>query len=296
MGEFPGFPSNDFDFHFEEVGGALAGLLMRTRDGHVIAGVLPNRESILSAGSGWTIQVEPFVAARDKARAVLLGGATEEVLLEVEPAPAANSRLDVIYTLPADVSVGDPVRAAAVATGLPGAVPVKPSIPEGAIELGTFRVAAGHADAGSAVLTETFKFAALAGGTLTVRTVAERDAVDTAWGSRVYCLADGVEYIRKESGGWQRAVPIAPSTPKIARGSITFTGLTAGTTKQMVVSLTSAQFTQPPNVQLTSGTGIAIDTKLEFWVSGPPTKDGFNASLVKGNASNHTVHWLAVGT
>lgn len=201
MPQFPGFPSNDFDFHFEEAGGALAGLLMRSRSGDVIPGVLPNVETLLSAGGGWTIRVAPFVAARSKGRAVLLGGTTEEVILDVDPAPAANARLDVIYTLPADVGAGDPPRGVAVAKGIPGAVPAKPVIPVGGIELGTFRVSAGQSGAASAVLVDTFAFAALTGGELRVRKrtdLAQRDVID---GTRAFVLEDGSSPERV-NGSW----------------------------------------------------------------------------------------------
>lgn len=191
MTEFPGFPTNDFDFHFEEAGGALAGLLMRSRSGDVIPGVLPNSERILSPGDGWTIRVKPFVACRSKARSVLIGGTTDELVLDVDPAPSANSRIDVIYSLPADVSAGDPVRAAAVSRGLPGAVPAKPSIPDGAIELGTFRVAAGQTGAASAKLEETFRFAALTGGLLYARNLTELSQVDAISGTRAFILTGG---------------------------------------------------------------------------------------------------------
>ena len=191
MPQFPGFPSNDFDFHFEEAGGALAGLLLRNRAGDVIPGVLPNTDTLLSAAEGWTLRVAPFVAARSKGRAVLLGGTTEDAYLEVDPAPAANTRLDVIYSLPADVGAGDPPRGVAVAKGTPSAVPAKPVIPVGAIELGTFRVTAGNVSAAAGVLTETFPFAALVGGLVYVRTRADLNKYDVMDGVRALVLADG---------------------------------------------------------------------------------------------------------
>lgn len=212
MPQFPGFPSNDFDFHFEEAGGALAGLLLRNREGEVIPGVLPNRETLLSAADGWTLRASPFVAARSKGRAVLLGGTTEDVYLEVDPAPAANARLDVIYSLPADVGAGDPPQGVAVAKGTPGAVPAKPVIPVGAIELGTFRTTAGNASAAAGVLTETFPFAALCGAELRVRKrsdLAQHDVID---GTRAFILEDGssAERVNRKWVGSKTSTYIAP--------------------------------------------------------------------------------------
>lgn len=191
MTQFPGFPSNDFDFHFEEAGGALAGLLARTTAGDVIPGVLANRESILSAGDAWSIRVAPFVAARSKGRSVLLGGSTENVSIDVPAAPAANSRIDVVYTLPADVGAGDPPVAVAVASGVPGAVPSRPSLPVGAIELGTVTSRAGQSSAAQATIVETFPFAALHGGPLKVRSRAGLSALNVIDGSRAYIIDEG---------------------------------------------------------------------------------------------------------
>lgn len=201
MPEFPGFPSNDFDFHFEEAGGALAGLLMRDLNGDVLPGVLPAAESILSPGVGWSVKVAPFVAARSKGRAVLLGGSTVEVMLDVSPAPAANARLDVIYSLPADVGAGDPVRGAAIASGTPGAVPSKPSIPVGAIELGTLRVSAGQSSAAAATLTETFRFAAMTGGEVRVRKRADLSSLSVISGTAAYVVDERTSY-RFNGSAW----------------------------------------------------------------------------------------------
>lgn len=198
---FPGFPCNDFDFHFAEAGSALAGLIVRDKNGIPIPGVLPSAEVLLTAGAGWTINVAPFVASRTVDRAVLLGGTAEQLALDVAPAPAANARLDVFYTRPAEVGAGDPVEAARVVTGVPGAVPVKPSIPAGAIEIGTFRSQAGQSSAAAGTLTNTFPFTTTAGGLFFARTKAALDGMNLIDGSRGYVLADKRTYVR-QGGAW----------------------------------------------------------------------------------------------
>lgn len=200
---FPGWPCNDFDFHFAEAGAALAGLIIRDKNGVPRPGILPSAETLLTAGAGWTINAAPFVASRTVDRAVLLGGTAEQLAIDVTPAPAANARLDVLYTLPAEVGSGDPVEAVAVATGVAGAVPVKPTIPAGAIELGTFRTQAGQASATQGTLANTFPFTTTTGGTLVVRTVAELDAINLIDGARAYVLATDREYSRVK-GAWRR--------------------------------------------------------------------------------------------
>lgn len=200
---FPGFPCNDFDFHFAEAGSALAGLIVRDRNGIPVSGVLPSTDVLLTAGTGWTIRVAPFVASRTVERAVLLGGTAEQLALDVAPAPAANARIDVIYALPAEVGSGDPVEASRVVTGVPGAVPVKPSIPTGAIELGTFRTQAGQSSASQGIIANTFPFTVTAGGTILVRSAAALNALNLLNGSKAFDLATSREYTRK-GGAWVR--------------------------------------------------------------------------------------------
>lgn len=202
MVHFPGFPSNDFDFHFEEAGGALAGLLARSSDGEVVPGILTSVDLVLSFGAGWTIRVAPFVSVRSKGRSVLLGGMTEEVVLDVEPSPNANSRIDVIYSLPADVSAGDPIEGVSIRTGTPGASPVKPSIPEGAIEIGTLRLAAGASSAAQGAMGHTYTEAAVFGGMVGMRTKAQLDALSMKDGSFARVIADKRVYVAT-GGSWR---------------------------------------------------------------------------------------------
>lgn len=201
MADFPGFPSNGFDFHFEEAGAALAGLLMRDRSGEVIPGVFPSTENLLTAGTGWQINCAPFIAARSKLRAALLGGTNELVATTMSPAPAANARLDVLYTLPADVAAGDPVQAVRVATGTPGAVPAKPTIPAGGIELGTFRTQAGNTGAAQGTISNTYPYATTSGGVILARTKAILDQINALTGTKAIVLAGGREY-KREGTAW----------------------------------------------------------------------------------------------
>lgn len=295
--DFPGWPSNDYDFQEEDLGNSFAGFFARDVNGAPREGVLPSSDTLVTASTGWTVSVKPFAALRRKVGTQALVGGNSSVLSVTTPgAPAANARIDVIYGRVSDMGAGDPVESVGIAVGTPGAVPSKPILPSGTFEIATIRTSAGNTSIAQATITNTFTYTCAAGGTLTVRTIAERDAWDVAWGGRVYCLADGIEYVRKQSGGWQRSSPVPPAVPKIARGTLAFTGLGMGTAKQMAVSLASAGFTQAPTVQLTSGTGIAIETALAFWVSGAPSKDGFNVNLAKSNGVNHTIYWTAIGT
>lgn len=208
MADFPGFPSNGFDFHFEEAGAALAGLVMRDRAGNVLPGVFPSTENLLKAGTGWQLSCDPFVAVRSKTRSALIGGTNEPVVASVSPAPAANARLDVAYTLPADVAAGDPITALRIATGVAGAVPAKPSIPAGAIELGTYRSQAGQTNAAQGTITNTFPYAVAAGGVIIARTKAALDQMNVATGTKAVVLAGGREYTRSGNSWIEREAKV----------------------------------------------------------------------------------------
>ena len=271
---FPGFPCNDFNFHFEEAGAALAGLVTRDKTGAVVPGVLPSTDVLLTKGAGWTINSLPFVAARGKGRAVLLGGSAEALTVEVQPAPAANARLDVIYSLPAEVGSGDPVEALNVATGVAGAVPAKPGIPAGAIEMGTFLSQAGQASAAAGVLTNTFPFAVASGGVFIARTLAALNAVNLMDGATAYVLADKRKYTRT-GGVWKRDTIIWATT-----------GIVSGTTAQqnsVAVTFPTDLFPATPVVQITPYTTAPGGATVVTGVSGI-TRTG--ATVYLGRTSN----------
>ncbi|MEV8336970.1 hypothetical protein [Leucobacter sp. NPDC077196] len=248
MTEFPGFPSNGIDFHYEELGAALAGLIVRDGAGVPRPGVLPCRETLVTAGSGWTLNVAPFVAVRADGRKVLIGGTDEALQVTVAPAPSANARIDVVYSLPANVDAGDPIEAVAVRQGTAATAPVKPSIPAGAVELATFRVPAGAASAAGATITNTFPFTVAAGGRLTVRTRNEMNAWSAGDGASAYCLADKRVYERR-NGAWVSAHPVS--------GRATLANLPANSARELTVSFPTGSFVSPPRVIPTLNAPVA---------------------------------------
>lgn len=282
MMEFPGFPSNDFDWHFEEVGAALAGLVIRDRSGFPRPGVLPSNVTLLTRGSGWTVQVAPHVAVRGKGRMVLVGGATEPVTVDVVSAPNANSRIDVVYTRPADVGASEDIAAVGVAIGTPAAVPSKPSIPEGAVELGTVRSAAGNTGISQATLTNTFQFTASAGGTLIVRAVADLNTADLPDGYRAFVIATGREYLRR-GGKWLRE-PIVWATT----GSVPGTNNKEGTAR---VNFPASLFPSAPAVTVTPQTTVPGSANVTIGASGISAS---GCTVYLGRLSNQTTPFSLV--
>lgn len=114
----------------------------------------------------------------------------------LDPAPAADARIDVIWVKQADASAGilnpDGTTELLVSktTGAVSATPAKPAIPTGAEELATVRVAAGAtATNGSGiVITNTARQTVARGAPIPVRDQAERDALAKYKGLRVIRL------------------------------------------------------------------------------------------------------------
>lgn len=254
--QFPGFPCNDFNFHFEEAGGALAGIFMRDSNGNVISGILPNRDTLLDPGTGWQVIVQPHVAVRSKALAVLIGGSSSPVFVDITPAAASLPRRDVIYTLPADVGAGDPVTAVGVSTGTPGTVPSKPSIPAGAVEIGEVRVGAGITSILQATITETFRFAALAGGDIRVRTVSALTSYDVLEGTRAYVMATDAEYVKVDGAWYPTRLEMDISLGTVAAGGVQGNSHLFGVTFPKVPSVVVNQSSPGTNNLITGARSV----------------------------------------
>lgn len=91
-------------------------------------------------------------------------------------APAANSRIDIIWVKQNDQSKGDAnnLAVAGVTQGDVAASPVAPAIPAGAIELGRATVGPNITATTSASITQTFRHTALRGDPIPVRNTTER--------------------------------------------------------------------------------------------------------------------------
>lgn len=156
------------------------------RTGVVYAGV-----PLLLAGTATTapsMQVSVaalhFVAQKAAAEGVYVGASPGVVLLDIAAAPGANSRIDVVYVMQRDAASPtspDPVTQGemGVVTGTAAVTPTKPSIPAGAVELGTVTVAAGATATTNAQVTvaTTCLWTVPLGAPIPVRNQGERDVI-----------------------------------------------------------------------------------------------------------------------
>jgi hypothetical protein len=195
----------------------FSGLVVCNVDGSPRGGVLsPVNVNLVTSSATMNVSVARFqgAAVRDGGIILLANDGAANVLLDA--APGANSRIDVIYAKQNDAS------------GTAGAVPVKPTLPVGALELATVLIPSGATATNSAgvVITQTAEFTASSGGTVSFRTKTAMDAVTTlVYGSSAVVLADGARYVRGAST-WVSTLAAFSATDATVSGSSTPSGVT----------------------------------------------------------------------
>lgn len=205
----------------------LRGNVVRDAAGVPRRGLLGYRPgSLVTSLGSMKVRVASFdaVTARDGGAVFLANDGVWDVTLDA--APAANSRIDVLYAKQNDstATVGTPDPADGgdanqpvfvVVKGTAAPVPQKPAtVPEGGVELATITLPAGAAATNSVgvVITQTHQFTAMTGGVVPVRSVAERDN-GFAWaeGTTIRIVNSGELQVRG-SAGWS---PVGGSLPYV---------------------------------------------------------------------------------
>jgi len=185
----------------------FSGLVVCNVDGSPRGGVLsPVNVNLVTATATMNVSVARFqgAAVRDGGVILLANDGAANVLLDA--APGANSRIDVIYAKQNDASATVTVPDAnntpvlGRVTGTATAIPVKPSLPVGALELATVLVPSGvgvtATNSGGVVITQTAAFTAAAGGAVGFRTKTTLDLWTTA-------QKDQTAIVLADSGRWR---------------------------------------------------------------------------------------------
>lgn len=172
-----------------------------------LSGVLPREgvfpdpvtvdQGVAYAGSGWAVGARPFVAAFKRggaphSQAYGTGLGTNDAAVAaawtVGGAPGSGSRIDRLWvrwvdptqgeslTTPGGETVARAVPVFGVTAGTPGLA----ALPAGVQEIAQVSVPAGAGSIAGATITQVHPFAHVVGGTIVVRTKAERDALATA--------------------------------------------------------------------------------------------------------------------
>lgn len=190
-----------------------AGLVARNADGTPRAGVFPAGATPLVTGrASMGYDVAPFLAATSRINTGVELIANDAVtVVPTTAAPASNSRIDVIWVRSQFAQHADANNDVVfgVTQGTPAAVPGKPVIPAGALELATATILSTTTTTATVVITQTHPFTAAAGGTVWVRNAAEMAAWAAPNGARVLRLDNGSEFERI-GGAW---VNILAKTP-----------------------------------------------------------------------------------
>lgn len=161
-----------------------SGLAVRT--GVLYHGVPTILSPSATTAPSMTVNVAGLAAVTQKAIAegVYVPSSTGNTVLDIAPAPGANSRIDVVYVIQRDASSltsPDGVTQAelGVVTGTAGVTPAKPAIPVGAVEVGTVTVGAGATatNNGTVTIATTCRWTVPLGAPIPVRNQAERDAI-----------------------------------------------------------------------------------------------------------------------
>lgn len=199
---------------------------LRKNLGHAFPreGLFPAPDSVNNgiayAGTVWGVNARAFVAAfRRQGTPYSLAygagfGANDGVITPawtVGSAPGAGSRVDRLWvrwvdptqgestTIPGGETVARAVPVFGVTPGTPGLA----ALPAGVLEIAQVSVPSGAGSIAGATITQTYNFAQAVGGTIWVRTIAERDAlVNVIEGDVAYVIGTDQSFIYVTSVGW----------------------------------------------------------------------------------------------
>lgn len=187
----------------------LAGIVARNADGTPRAGVLSAASAqIVTGRASMGYDVGVFTAATSRiAGGVELVANDALVTVATTAAPAANSRLDVIWVRSrfTQHTDGSNLPEIGVTQGTAAAVPTKPTIPAGALELATAEILSTTTTTSAVVITQSARFTAAAGGVVPLRNATDQTAFTAADGQVGYRIDLG-QHVYRQAGVWNPAV------------------------------------------------------------------------------------------
>lgn len=208
----------------------LAGLVARNADGTPRAGIFPAHANPLVTGrASMGYDVAPFLAATSRVNTGIELIANDAVtVVATTAAPAANSRIDVIWVQPRFVQHADASNLPqfGVTQGVAAAVPAKPAIPAGALELATAEILSTTTTTATVVITQTHPYTAGAGAAVWLRNNA--DAWAAPDGSTAYRV-DLKRMMDRVGGAWitqGSGVAVRTSTAQATGGAYVPTAVT----------------------------------------------------------------------
>lgn len=223
----------------------LRNLIVRNSNGSVRSGLtspaIPGYNVLTATATTgpMTTSVGGFDAVAERDTGVVLLSNIGTTSVSHAPAPVANSRIDVVYAMQHDasstVSIPDADNLAGiyVAQGAAASLPVKPAIPNGAVELGTVQIPAGATATNSSgvVITQTYQYTAPMGSSVPFLTLAALQLWTNPTAMQrarvIGEAANNDEYVWGQSAAWIRT--FEGSVAPLARVSRVAAFSTSGT-------------------------------------------------------------------
>lgn len=162
---------------------------------------------VVGMSNRMAVTVRPFQAVLNRLGALLIMN-DGDVVVPLQAAPSANSRIDVVYVKQrerrAPISDSEDGPIIGVVTGTANLTPVAPQVPDGAVALAQVKVPSGvtNTTAGGVVITQVYPFAATRGEELRFRSKGDMDAFAALDGTRAVTLSDNAHYVRN-AGAWK---------------------------------------------------------------------------------------------
>lgn len=188
------------------------GEVVQAASGAPRLGIFPaHTNPIVTSLASMAVSVGIFVAACSRTGTgvefVANNGSTTVAL---SAAPASNSRIDVVWVRPQFVASSDAGNSPlfGVTAGTAAASPVKPTIPAGALELATVLIPSTATTTQSAgvVITQTFLYTAMTGGTVLFRNATEMTSFAPAEGQNAWRLDLSQQWVY-DGSNWTNAQP-----------------------------------------------------------------------------------------
>lgn len=170
-------------------------------------GSAANGNVVVGMSNRMAVTVRPFQAVLNRLGALLIMN-DGDVVVPLQAAPSANSRIDVVYVKQrekrAPVSDSEDGPIIGVAAGTANLTPVAPKVPDGAVALAQVKVPSGvtNTTAGGVVITQVYPFAATRGGELRFRSKGDMDGFAALDGTKAVTLSDNARYVR-DDGAWK---------------------------------------------------------------------------------------------
>lgn len=166
-----------------------------------------NGNVVVGMSNRMAVTVRPFQAVLNRLGALLIMN-DGDVVVPLQAAPSANSRIDVVYVKQrerrAPISDSEDGPIIGVVTGAANLTPTAPQVPDGAVALAQVKVPSGvtNTTAGGVVITQVYPFAATRGEELRFRTKGDMDGFAALDGTKAVTLSDNAHYVRN-GGAWQ---------------------------------------------------------------------------------------------